>query len=215
MNTNSLPSATYPDILKPDISIFSRASDLGSESQQKTSLDWGLVELWVENKHKDHDPFMRIEELQRDIDDITSHVCRTNRAYKACGQIISYATAVHHSQSRLFSFSIALFGENARLLRWDHSGAIYTAAFPWKDGSLFEFLWRFNHLSAIDRGHDLTVSSADDGEAELALPKLKTRLNFGDLKKEHLHQILVWDDCARTKGQGDTSHRVRGGPRRH
>jgi len=200
LNTTSLSSATYPDILKPDISIFSRAPDMGSESQQQTTLDWGLVELWIENKLKEYDPFMRIAELQRNIDDVRSHVGWTNRAYKACGQLIAYATAVHRSQFRLFSFSIALFGENARLLRWDRGGVIYTAPFPWKDGNLFEFLWRFNHLSGIDRGHDVTVSSADDDEAELALPMLKTRPNFEDLKKEHLHRILVWDDCARTEG---------------
>ena len=173
---------------------------MDSESQQQTTLDWGLVELWIENKPKEYDPFMRIENLQKDINDARSHVGWTNRAYKACGQLISYATAVHRSQFRLFSFSIALFGENARLLRWDRSGVVYTAPFPWKDGNLFEFLWRFNHLSGIDRGHDVTVSSADDDEAELALQKLKTYLNLEALNKEHLHRILVWDDCARTEG---------------
>jgi len=38
---------------------------------------------------------------------------------------------------------------------------IYTELFKWADGDLFKFLWRFNYLSAIDRGHDATVSSAE------------------------------------------------------
>jgi hypothetical protein len=200
LNTTSLPSTSYPDILKPNISIFLRALDLGSESQWHTTLDWGRVELWIKSKPKVYDPFMKIEELQRDMDNIRSHVGFTTRAYKSYRQLISYATAVHRSQFRLFSFSVALFGENARILRWDRSGVVYTALFPWKDGNLFEFLWRFNHLSGVDRGHDVTISPADDNEAELALPKLKKRLDFEGLKKEHLHRILVWDDCAPAEG---------------
>ncbi|KAI0293569.1 hypothetical protein BC826DRAFT_1105005 [Russula brevipes] len=48
----------------------------------------------------------------------------------------------------------------------------------------------------INSGHDTTVSSAADDEAEVALPKLQTYPKFGNLKKEHLHRILVWDDRA-------------------
>ena len=58
-----------------------------------------------------------------------------------------------------------------RLMRWDRSGIIYTEPSNLTDGHLFEFLWRFNHLSPIDRGHDTTASPPDDDEAELALPE--------------------------------------------
>ena len=102
--------------------------------------------------------------------------------------------ALHRSQFRVFSFSVVVFEETARLLRWDRSGIIYTESFKWTDGRLFEFLWRFNHLSAVDRGYDTTVSSTDDNEAELALPKLRTYPKFEYVRKEHLHTILVWDD---------------------
>ena len=73
---------------------------------------------------------------------------------------------------------------------------IYTKPFKWTDGNLLKFLWRFNHLSAVDRGHDMTVASVGDDEAELALPKLKTYPKFEYLQKSHLHKILVWDDRA-------------------
>jgi len=118
--------------------------------------------------------------------------------HRTCGQLIAYSSALHRSQFRVFSFSVFLFGDTGRLLRWDRSGVIYTAPFQWADGTLFEFMWRFNHLSSIDRGHDVTVSPADDGEAEVAVPKLKMYPKFGNLKKEHLHRILVWDDHAPT-----------------
>ena len=89
-----------------------------------------------------------------------------------------------------------LFEETARLLPWDRSGIIYTEPFKWTDGRLFEFLWRFNDLSAVDRGYDTTVPLADDDGAELALPKLRTYSKFENVRKEHLHRILVWDDCS-------------------
>ena len=54
-------------------------------------------------------------------------------------------------------------------------------------------MWRFNHLSAVDRGHDTSVSLAGHDEAELALPKLRTYPKFENVRKEHLHRILVWD----------------------
>lgn len=173
---------------------------MSSAGEQKKELNWGLVELWIENKPKSDDPFMTIGKLRKDAEDVASHVGWTTCAYKACGQLISYASGIHRSQFRVFSFSIALFGKTGRLLRWDRTGVIYTAPFPWADDVLFEFLWRFNHLSAIDRGHDITVSTAGDDEAELALPKLKTYPKFENLKREHLHQILVWDDCAFAEG---------------
>ena len=56
------------------------------------------------------------------------------------------------------------------------------------------------HLSAVDRGHDITISSAGDDETEVTLPKLETYPKFENLKRGHLHQILVWDDRAPAEG---------------
>jgi len=149
--------------------------------------------LWIENKRKAEDPFIEIEELQRNPK-ATCHVDWTNSAYKTCGQLIGYATAHHRSQFRVFSFSVVVIEDTFRLLRWDRSGIIYTESSKLADGYLFEFLWRFNHLSPVDRGRDPTVCPADNNEAELALPKLRTYPKFENVQTEHLHTILVWDD---------------------
>ena len=149
--------------------------------------------MWIENKGKDKDPFIEIEELQRNPQ-ATCHVDWTNSAYKTCGQVIGYATAHHRSQFRVFSFSVVVVEDTFRLLRWDRSGIIYTGPSDLTDGNLFEFLWRFNHLSPVDRGHDPTVYPADDNDAKLALPKLRTYPKFEYVQTEHLHTILVWDD---------------------
>ncbi|KAI9436544.1 hypothetical protein F5148DRAFT_958773, partial [Russula earlei] len=84
----------------------------------------------------------------------------TERAYRVCGQLTHYATSIHRSQFRVFSYSIILFGKaEGRLLRWDRSGAIYTEIFDWtKDpNTLSEFIWRLNSLTFAQRGYDTTV----------------------------------------------------------
>lgn len=72
-------------------------------------------------------------------------------AYKIRGQLIAYGTALHRSQFRFFSFSVALFGNTGRLLQWGRSGVIYKERFKWADWTVFEFL-RFNFLSDMPIG---------------------------------------------------------------
>ncbi|KAH9975124.1 hypothetical protein BGW80DRAFT_1204651, partial [Lactifluus volemus] len=182
----------YP--YKPDISVYLNPPGANSCAQPPTGLEWGRIEFYIENKPKPYDPFMRIEQLQTNPQDVSCHVGFSAGAYKTCGQLIAYASAIHRSQFRVFSFSIAIFGDTGRFLRWDRSGVLYTKPFKLADGELFQFLWRFDHLSAVDRGHDTSVSPVDDDEAELALPKLKTYPTFEKVQRSHLHKMLVWDD---------------------
>lgn len=188
MNTASRPRKKY--LLKPHISVYS------SDQSQVAEHHWGTIELWIESKPKKKDPFRQIAAVQTEKKDKAFRHGWSIRAYKTCDLLISYAAALHRSQSRVFSFSVVLFEDTARLVRWDRGGAIYTEAFKWADGDLFEFLWRFNHLSLTDRGYDNTVWSAEDDEAEAALPTLRTHPGFEDVRREHLHRIHVWDDHA-------------------
>ena len=194
MNTTNLPGKADPEGRKPDITVFSSAPSPDSAIRRPEEFRWETVELWIENKTKRQDPFIQIEELRKHAKRVSCHVGWTIRDYKICGQLIAYARAVHRYQFRIFSFSVARFEDTVRLLRWDRGGVIYTEPFEWADEGLFEFLWRFDHLSAVDRGYDTTVCPAEDDEAEAALPKL--RAYFKNVRKEHLHRILVWDDHA-------------------
>ncbi|KAH9992533.1 hypothetical protein BJV74DRAFT_771667, partial [Russula compacta] len=85
-----------------------------------------------------------------------------------------------------------------RLLRWDRSGVIYSESFDWakEPDTLFEFLWRLNFLSDVDRGYDTTVTSVGDDEAEAALSKLRTYKGLENVQRFDLHKILVHDDHA-------------------
>ena len=168
--------------------------------------------MWIENKQEEEDDvFCNLDliETEAGVDassDVsseesanqgsTSHVNWTKAAYKISGQLIPYATSIDRRQFRVFSFSVVLFGEIGRLLRWDRSGIIFTESFNWyeQQDTLFEFLWRLNHLSDVDRGYDTTVTSVSDDEANAALPKLRTYADLEQLKKEDLRKFLVRDD---------------------
>ena len=186
---------------KPDISIYwKHPENYGCERD----LDFKAVDLWVENKNGDifHTLTEMREEEERD-DDSESRIRWANSAHNICGQLIAYATALHHSRFRVFSFGVVLFGEMGRLLRWDHSGVVYTEAFKWKTqpDTLCEFFWRLNFLSPVDRGYDTTVTRvmADDDEAKAALSKLRSYEGWEEGEKleiSDLYRFLVHDDCA-------------------
>ncbi|KAI0696665.1 hypothetical protein C8T65DRAFT_663374 [Cerioporus squamosus] len=74
--------------------------------------------------------------------------------------IMSYATLIFTTQHRAHLFTVVLFGEMARLIHWDHSGVVVTKKFNYRSEplKLGRFLWRYCHLSAIQRGHDPTVT---------------------------------------------------------
>ena len=117
-----------------------------------------------------------------------------NRLTEYNGQLVAYASAVHRSQFRVFSFSIVLFGDTGRLLRWDRSGVIYTESFNWatEHDTLYEFIWRLNFLSDVDRGFDTTVTPVPDDEAEIALSKLRAYWGLENVERTDLHKFIVF-----------------------
>ncbi len=198
--------------LKPDISILSAIDR--SDPQPDRRLRWRAVDLWIENKKtKEDDVFRKLDWIkeqetamassqeghggeERSNQDLARRVKWSKAACEISGQLIAYASAIHRSQFRVFSFSIALFGKTGRLLRWDRSGIIFTKSFNWyeEQDTLFEFLWRLNYLSDVDRGYDTTVTSVPDDEADAALLKLRAYPGLEKLKDKHLHKFLVRDD---------------------
>ncbi|KAI9444193.1 hypothetical protein H4582DRAFT_1069617 [Lactarius indigo] len=187
--------------LKPDIAIYSGTdrNNPSTHSGSQPSLDWTAVDLWIENKNSNDDVFRDLDKMKKEAaanQDLKSHLRWTKGAYRVSGQLIAYTSAIHRSQFRVFSFSVVLFGNTGRLLRWDRSGVIYTASFDWttQPDTLFEFLWRLNFLSDVKRGYDTTVTSVGGDEAEEALSKLRTYQGLENVAKEDLHKFLVRDD---------------------
>ena len=197
IDTTAHQDGPFP--LKPDISIYSDYPDDSPVSQW--FLDWKTVDLWVENKNSSDDIFCSLTKMESkdEIDsDLESHIKWTKSSYNICGQLLSYASALHHSQFHVFSFAIVLFSDMGQLLQWDCSGVIYSESFNWakEPDTLFEFFWRLNFLSDADCGYNTTVTSVGDDEAEAALLKLKTFKRFKNVQRSDLHKILVHDDCA-------------------
>ncbi|KAI0273341.1 hypothetical protein BC834DRAFT_203946 [Gloeopeniophorella convolvens] len=188
-NTTNTLSRENKLMLKPDISIFSRAR-LPDKPELRSA------EFWLENKRQDEDFLITEKYTGEKKGTLTSHVRPDEKYRRICGQLISYATEIHLHQYRVFSFGVVLFGPNARILRCDRSGIIYTELFAWnKKETLFDFLWRFNHLSDAQRGHDTTVCPATDDEAARALPKLREYPGLdSSLEPTNLLKFLVRDD---------------------
>ncbi|KAG6815598.1 hypothetical protein H0H87_000264, partial [Tephrocybe sp. NHM501043] len=91
------------------------------------------------------------------------------------GQLIRYGTQWLARQHRNHGFTIFIFGQYARFIRWDRAGAIVSRKFNYREDSspLVEFFWRFSRLDAAGRGHDPTVRRASDEEATIAKTELR------------------------------------------
>ncbi|KAI0064454.1 hypothetical protein BV25DRAFT_1800059 [Artomyces pyxidatus] len=194
VDTSRNRGAHFDDVVKPDISVYHR--DESVAPKQRNKLDWPDIELYVVAKDLDEDPFLDPSK------DALRALCRFQRADKlartARQQLVSYAYAHHSTQFRVFTFSVCLLGPSAaRLIRWDRSGAVVSERFDWREdpNTLAEFLWRFDHMSGAQRGHDTTVTRATEEETRVALPYLKASGKFPNGVTGPLHKFLVHDDA--------------------
>ncbi|KAI6097159.1 hypothetical protein F5141DRAFT_1255676 [Pisolithus sp. B1] len=158
---------------KPDFCLYEAA-----KNPEKT--DFSAAELCIELKRSvSWDPFQDFDLKKNKGESSDPFERDTVIANDARGQITSYAVRQFYSQYRFFAFSIVVFGDHARLVRWDRSGAVVSARFNYVDNAnlLVDFLWRFSHLSREDRGHDPTVSPASDLSEETA-QEIRETLNL-------------------------------------
>ncbi|KAI0696681.1 hypothetical protein C8T65DRAFT_31906 [Cerioporus squamosus] len=125
---------------------------------------WSAVEVFIECKPESvqDDPF---------DDDAEDFQPSSERRKSNLGQILSYASLVVNSQHRQHQYGVILFGDMARILRWDYSGIIATKKLNYREepSMLGRFFWRLCHLSAAQRGHDPTVEQVDSRSTEYAL----------------------------------------------
>jgi hypothetical protein len=136
-----------------------------------------LIEIHVEVKLAEtDDPF--------DDSDEESFESMANRRKDTKGQITTYAVAQLGLQFRTHIFSVLIFRKYARLIRWDRSGAVVTAAFDYCGSHLIDFFRRYDLASPAERGVDDSVSTPSDLEAAAA----KAVLGTGS---EHLVKFAV------------------------
>ncbi|KAF8444058.1 hypothetical protein L210DRAFT_3759168 [Boletus edulis BED1] len=164
VNTSTKGDKVNKVNLKTDISIYNRVG--GVPPPDRT--DFSRMELWMEFKAtKDgaafRDPRIDTEEERLLAIETGSFTPDTDEGKKARGQLAHYAGAQHSQQFRHFSFSVVIQEDHARFLRWDPSATVVTAEFNYRTNPrlMVEFLWRFDHLSPKQRGHDVSIQLAN------------------------------------------------------
>ena len=130
------------------------------------------------------------------------------------GQIVVYATCLQNYQFRTCLFSIGIFGEVARLFRWDRAGAIVSCPIYYtKAGNLelVEFLVRFDNSNHTQRGLDPTVSRATTADSEAFENAIRAAV--GGEKTRLLNKLLasVGDDVQYPRRRVDVPDDKNGG----
>ncbi|KAI0311656.1 hypothetical protein OF83DRAFT_1177366 [Amylostereum chailletii] len=153
------PSTSTPQDqkgLSPDIMIYHC-----SQPQPTTTTDFSHADMFGDFK------FTELADAFSDggtaskfaLENWTEMGCDTR------GQIIAYANALLSLQFRLFCFSFLIMGSKARFIRWDRAGAIVSEVFDYVENPepLAQYIWRYSHMSALQRGHDENATEATAG----------------------------------------------------
>ena len=161
----SADSTSPSSNLRPDIGV--RLLGQANPSRQWHQRDLVLVEpfdftttsLSIEFKFKtDADPFLDnfkypTRPFERNSD----------RGRKTRGQLAKYADGQFSQQHRCFLWQAIVFGNLARIIRWDHSGALVSEAFDYvRTHYLAEFLWLYFHMTPEQQGWDGSVRLVQD-----------------------------------------------------
>lgn len=150
--------------------------------------NFGLADIIIEvKKDATSDPFIdakpNTESGHLFIRITKSHKEKTE---KALGQIAAYAAAMCARQYRTHCFTISIFGQMARIIRWDRSGATVSRAFNYHDESqwLAEFALHYSAASYAQQGYDMTVTKASAEEevhfVDVVTAHVKEQLNLSD-----------------------------------
>ena len=127
--------------LRPSIVVYPNGSE-------EKGTDFGGMEFWIEVV-SEGDVFNDDGEFVPDID----------QGGEIVGQLLSYATAQLSSGFWTHCFSVVVFSNGARLIRWDRAGGVISERFNVFGDSnpLLEFCQRFDQLHVEQRGHDRSV----------------------------------------------------------
>ena len=99
----------------------------------------------------------------------------TTHGHHVASQITAYAMSVLSAQYRTHVFLVLIIKTHARIIRWDHGGAVVTAPISYnQDPKLFNFFICYDNASRAIHGHESTVDLPTDVEAQNAckLPDL-------------------------------------------
>jgi hypothetical protein len=154
---------------KVDLSVYTLAGAAQAEVEDGLhQFNPTICELPIERKSYDEDPF-----------NTTSGAEMTGVRRQALGQLSSYCAEILACQHRTHLFSILLFPDSFRLLRWDPAGVVVTKL-EQDFAVLQKFLHHFNASDPAQRGLDPTVRWASPAEAGIF------KASLDQLAREHL-----------------------------
>lgn len=142
----------------PDIAIYPSGVD------HEALCDWYLMDFFIEWRVGEECDGYR-ESCQDDqyLDD------DSDRALETRARMFSYAARLLNHQHRLFLFAVDIYGDRARLYRFDPSCIIVSDFIRFRKDPqpLDDFFSRYSALSPAQRGYDPTVTCATETEKTL------------------------------------------------
>ena len=118
-----------------------------------------FIEFPIEFKTKlEQDPFVKMPDHNEPTTE-NLFLNTTTAGREVVGQITAYASFILGSQYRTHMFLVLIFKKFARLIRWDHGGAVVTEPIKYDtQPHLFDFFIRYDNTNQATRGHDITVA---------------------------------------------------------
>ena len=151
------PSSPDPKIL-PDFSIHP------ASVEQNLLNPWPLMDMFIEwrvsaKRDAYRETFVANEKFDYDSD----------KAFKLRGHMFSFAARLMDSQHRLFVFAVDIYGDRARLYRFDPSSVVVSEPILFRKDSkpLDQFFLQYSSASPAERGHDPTIIPATVAEKVL------------------------------------------------
>ncbi|KAG7087838.1 hypothetical protein E1B28_013776 [Marasmius oreades] len=172
--------------IKPDITAYD-----STQSPNARKTDLSLAEILFEIKSRNGvDPFAKIDAgLPNNVE-----------ADDTLDQISTYAGALLARQFRTHCFSVFIFGEHVRLVRWDRGGATFTDKFHlWEEPFLLDFLWRYNSADRETCGNDPSVVALNEKDAVGKRRASRARVILKMEKKEKVYEFTVDDEATKEK----------------
>ena len=112
---------------------------------------------------------------------------------KIRGQLFNFAGRIMDSQHRLFLFAVDIYGDHARLYRFDPSCVVVSEPILYREDSrpLDNFFLRYAAASPIERGLDPTILPTSVAEKNLFYDRVKEYLERAERYNLRSHPDVI------------------------
>ena len=113
----------------------------------------------------------------------------SDEALKIRGHMFSFAARLMDSQHRLFVFAVDIYGDRARLYRFDPSSVVVSEPILFRKNSklLDQFFLRYSSASPVERGYDPTIIPATTAEKALFRSRIAAYFERAERNNFRIH----------------------------